>query len=421
VLKVLVIGGGGRESALCWKLSQSPRVDKLYCVPGNAGIEEIAQCEKISFEKNFSSLIKFVKKERIDFTVVGPEAPLVDGIVNYFQKEGLKIFGPTKEAARLEGSKVYAKQFMRKYGIPTAEFETFSNPKEALKYIDKKDTPLVVKADGLAGGKGSFVTKSKDEAKEAVRKIMEEKIFGQAGNKVVIEERLKGREASFFVITDGLSVKPLVPSRDYKPLYDGDKGPNTGGMGAYSPAPMKPSLFRKIMKKIALPTVRGLRKEGIIYKGVLYIGLMIQSDEPKVLEYNCRFGDPETQVTLPRLLNDIMDIFEAVDEERLRFINFYWRPQAVTCVVLASKGYPGSYEKGKPIKGIENISRLKNVILFYAGVGRKNNTLVTDGGRVIGVTGMGKNLKASTEAAYRGISKINFEGMYYRKDIGRYS
>jgi len=409
-MRVLVIGGGGREHAICWKISQNPEIKEIFCVPGNGGIERIAHCEKMPHEDNFSELIKFVKENKVDFTIVGPEAPLVGGVVDVFQKEGLKIFGPNKKAARLEGSKVFAKKFMKKYGIPTAEFKTFSDLDKAISYIDKQKKQIVVKADGLAGGKGSFVTQSKEEAVDACRKIMQEKIFGSAGDKVVIEERLKGREVSFFVLTDGSSIKPLVSSKDYKPLYDNDKGPNTGGMGAFSPAPLKSYLSRKIMRKIVKPTLRGLKNEGIAYKGVLYFGLIICQGEPFVLEYNCRFGDPETQVTLPRLYNGLVDVCMAVEEETLGSLDLKWRARATTCVVLASEGYPGSFEKGKIITGLDEIARIRNVFAFCAGVKKKNNNFLTDGGRVIGVTGMGKNLKEATKAAYRGVKKINFEG-----------
>lgn len=417
-MKTLVVGGGGREHTLCWKISQNPEIEEIFCIPGNAGMEEIAHCEKIPHEKGFSSLIKFVKENKIDFTIVGPETPLVGGIVNAFQEEGLKIMGPTKEAARLEGSKVWAKKFMRKYDIPTAEFKTFSDLNKALSFIDKQKEAPVVKADGLAGGKGSFVTQSKQEASQACRKIMQDKIFGSAGNKTVIESKLKGKEVSFFMITDGKSAKPLVSSKDHKPLYEQDKGPNTGGMGAFSPAPLKPHLLKKIMNRIVTPTLKGLQNEDIVYKGVLYFGLMIQSGEPFVLEYNCRLGDPEAQVTLPRLHNDIVDVFQAIDSETLGSVNLNWRSQAATCVVLASGGYPHKYEKGKTIKGLEQIARMSNVFAFCAGVRKENDHLLTDGGRVMGITGMGKNLKESAKATYRGVRKINFEGMYYRRDIG---
>ncbi|HDN85510.1 MAG TPA: phosphoribosylamine--glycine ligase [Candidatus Aerophobetes bacterium] len=417
-MRVLVIGGGGREHTLCWKISQSPRVNEIFCIPGNGGIEKVAICRELPYEKDFSSLISFVRREKIDFTVVGPEAPLVGGIVDQFEKEGLKIFGPSRKAARLEGSKVYAKQFMKKYGIPTAEFETFSDLKKAIDYIDEQKEPLVVKADGLAGGKGSIVTRSKEEAIEAARQLMEDKIFGSAGERIVVEKRLKGEELSFFVITDGVSFKVLVSSRDYKPAYDGDKGPNTGGMGSYSPAPLRPSLFKKIINRVVIPTLEGMKKEGTPYKGVLYLGLMIHSGEPKVLEYNCRFGDPETQVILPRLFNDIMELFQAVDKQRLDAVDLKWRSHATTCVVLTSKGYPGSYEKGKPIEGLDNLTRMRNVFAFCAGVKRENGRFLTNGGRVVGVTGMGKNLKESIKTAYRAVKKISFEGMHYRRDIG---
>ncbi|MBE0477939.1 phosphoribosylamine--glycine ligase [Candidatus Aerophobetes bacterium] len=417
-MKVLVIGGGGREHTLCWKIFQNPEVQDIFCIPGNAGIQNIAHCAKIPCEKDFSQVAQFIKENKIDLTIVGPEAPLADGIVDVFGEEGLKIFGPTKEAARLETSKVYAKNFMKKYAIPTARFETFSALDKALTYIDKQDEPPVVKVDGLAGGKGAFVAKSKEVAMDACRKIIQDKIFGLAGERIVIEEKLKGGEISFFVLTDGKSVKPLVSSKDHKPLYDKGRGPNTGGMGAFSPAPLKPYLFRKIMKRVVIPTLQGLKKEKIVYKGVLYFGLMIYSGEPFVLEYNCRFGDPETQVTLPRLGSDVVDIFQAIDQEMLETIDLRWRSRAATCVVLASGGYPDSYEKGKIIKGLDEVSKIKNVFTFYAGVKRENKNFLTDGGRVMGITGMGKNLKESAKAAYRAIQKIYFEGMHYRKDIG---
>lgn len=417
-MKVLVVGGGGREHALVWKLSQSPKVKEIFCIPGNVGIAASAHCEDISYDDNFSSLIKYVKENKIDFTIVGPEAPLAEGIVNLFQKKRFKIFGPIKKATHLETSKVWAKNFMKEFSIPTAEFKTFSDLNKALSYIDKQQTEVVIKVDGLAQGKGVFITKSKEEASEACRQIMQKKLFGSAGDKIVIEKKLKGKEVSFLIITDGKSIKPLASSKDHKSVYDKNRGPNTGGMGAYSPASLKPYLFKKIMKKIAIPTLKGLQKKNIVYKGVLYFGLMIQAGEPFVLEYNCRFGDPETQVTLPRLYNDIMDIFQAVDEENLGSINLKWRSQAATCVVLASKGYPDTYQKGKIIKGLEQIAKEKNIFAFCAGIKRENNQLITNGGRVIGITGVGKNLKESAKIAYRGIGKINFDGMHYRKDIG---
>ncbi|MEA3485457.1 MAG: phosphoribosylamine--glycine ligase [Candidatus Aerophobetes bacterium] len=417
-MRILVIGGGGREHCLCWKLSQSQGVDKIYCVPGNAGISEIAECRKIEYEKNFLSLVKLVKKEGIDFTVVGPEVPLVNGIVNYFQKRKLPIFGPSKKAALLEGSKVFAKRFMKKHGIPTADFKVFSNADKAIKYIEKEKTPRVIKADGLAAGKGSLVTNTKDEAIKAIELIMKKKSFGEAGEKIVVEEKLRGKEISFFVLTDGKTIKPLVSSQDHKRIYEGDKGPNTGGMGAYSPASLSPSLYNKIMRRIVIPTLRGMSNEGREYRGVLYVGLMIEKGNPRVLEFNVRFGDPETQVTLPRLKNDLLDVLLAVYNGNLNKINLEWRSQAAVCVILSSGGYPGKYEKGKQIKGLENLSRLRNIFPFCAGVGKENGKLVTNGGRVMGVTVLGKNLKKAIREVYRAVNKVYFDGMYYREDIG---
>ncbi len=418
-MKVLVIGGGGREHTLCWKLSQSKKIEKIYCVPGNAGIGQIAQCENIPYEKDFSSLTQFVREEKIDFTIVGPETPLVNGIVDFFQKRELKIFGPSKKASILEGSKVFAKRFMEKYCIPTAKFDVFSNFDKASQYIKNQENPQVVKVDGLAAGKGVLVTNTKEEAIEAARKVLKEKVFEEAGKKIVIEEKLKGKEISFFILTDGKTVKPLVSSQDHKPIYEGDKGPNTGGMGAYSPAPLSPFLYKKIMDKIVLPTLKGMKKGKKPYRGVLYVGLMIRDGEPKVLEFNVRFGDPETQVTLPRLYNDLLEVLLSTSEGNLDKINLLWRYQAATCVILASKGYPGKYEKGKLIKGLQDLVKFKNIFTFYAGVEKENNNLFTSGGRVVGITALGKDLKESIQQVYRGVKNVYFEGMYYRGDIGK--
>jgi len=418
-LKILVVGGGGREHTLCWKLSQSKKVEKIYCVPGNAGIGEIAQCEDVEYERNFSSLAQFVKKEKIDFTIVGPEIPLVNGIVDFFQKKKLKIFGSSKKASALEGSKVFAKRFMKKYHIPTAKFDIFSDFDKAARYIQNQGNPQVIKVDGLAAGKGALVTNTKEEATEAARKVLKEKAFGEAGKKIVIEEKLKGEEVSFFVLADGKMVKPLVSSQDHKSIYEGDKGPNTGGMGAYSPAPLPPFLYKKVMKRIILPTLRGMEEEGKPYRGVLYVGLMIRAGEPKVLEFNARFGDPETQVTLPRLYNDLLEVLLATSDGNLDKVTLSWRYQAATCVILASKGYPDKYEKGKLIKGLKDLVKFKNTFAFYAGVRKEDGNLLTSGGRVVGITALGKNLKESTRQAYRGVKKIYFEGMYYRGDIGK--
>jgi len=417
-MKVLVIGGGGREHALCWELSRSPQVEEIFAVPGNAGISEIAQCKKIEYEKNFSSLAELVSKEGIDLTVVGPEVPLVNGIVDYFQKKGLVIFGPSKAAALLEGSKVFAKRFMKKYHIPTADFKVFSNPDKAIAYVEKRKAPIVIKADGLAAGKGVLVAETPQKAVKAIKLIMEKKAFGEAGKRILVEEKLFGQEVSFIVLTDGKTVRPLVSSQDHKSIYNHDQGPNTGGMGAYSPGPISASLHKKIMRRIIIPTLQGMKEEGREFKGVLYAGLMIKGADPKVLEFNVRFGDPETQVTLPRLKNDLLEVLLAVQDQSLNQVHLEWRPQAAVCVILASRGYPGSYDKGKPIKGLEKLSRLSNIFTFYAGVKREDHRLVTSGGRVLGVTALSKNLKEAIRQAYRAVDKVYFEGMYCRRDIG---
>jgi len=417
-MRVLVIGGGGREHVLCWKLRQSSRVEKIYAVPGNAGMAEVAECEKIEYENNFSSLGRLIDKEEIDFVIVGPEVPLVNGIADYLEKKKVAVFGPSKKAALLEGSKVFAKKFMKKYGIPTADFEIFTDLTKAIAYI-KKEGPRVIKVDGLAAGKGVFLPNTKEEAIEAIELAMEKGIFGEAGKRIVIEEKLKGRELSFIVITDGKSIKPLVSSRDYKPIYERGKGPNTGGMGAYSPAFVPFSLYKKIMKQIVIPTLKGMKKEKREFKGVLYAGLMIENGNPKVLEYNVRLGDPETQVILPRLKNDLLDVLLAAREGTLDRINLRWHSQAAVCVVLASGGYPGSYEKGKPIMGLEKLFSLNNVFPFCAGVKRGDSSLITDGGRVVGITAVGDNLNKAAQQAYRAIDKVHFERMYYRRDIGK--
>ena len=417
-MKVLVIGGGGREHALCWELSRSPKVEEIFAVPGNAGISEIAQCKKIEYEKNFSSLAALVSKEGIDLTVVGPEVPLVNGIVDYFQKKGLVIFGPSKAAALLEGSKVFAKRFMKKYHIPTADFKVFSDPDKAIAYVEKRKGPVVIKADGLAAGKGVLVAETPQKAVKAIKLIMEKKAFGEAGKRILVEEKLFGQEVSFIVLTDGKTVRPLVSSQDHKPIYNHDQGPNTGGMGAYSPGPISASLHKKIMRRIIIPTLQGMKEEGREFKGVLYAGLMIKGADPKVLEFNVRFGDPETQVTLPRLKNDLLEVLLAVQDQSLNQVHLEWRPQAAVCVILASRGYPGSYDKGKPIKGFEKLSRLSNIFTFYAGVKREDHRLVTSGGRVLGVTALSKNLKEAIRQAYRAVDKVYFEGMYCRRDIG---
>ncbi|MCX7723851.1 MAG: phosphoribosylamine--glycine ligase [Thermodesulfovibrio sp.] len=418
-MKVLVIGSGGREHAIIWKLAQSRVVDKIYCAPGNAGISEIAECIEVE-NKDFSALVDFVKYEWIDLTVVGPEEPLAKGIVDVFQKEGRRIIGPTKLAAQIESSKVFAKEFMKRHKIPTAEYKVFTSYTHAEEYIRLKGTPIVIKADGLAAGKGVFVCQNYEEAFEALRLIMKEKVFGAAGDKVVIEEFLSGKEASYLVFTDGKNTIPMVTSKDHKRLLDNDEGPNTGGMGTFSPNPIiTPELEKEILETIINPTIKGLKQEGIVYKGILYAGLMIVNNKPYVLEFNCRFGDPETQVILPRLETDLVDIFMAISEQKLNKVEVKWKSDASLCVILASEGYPGKYKKGVPITGLEMVKNIKDLFVFHAGTKfNEEGKIVTNGGRVLGVTALGKDIKEARQKVYSAIELIKFEGMQYRKDIG---
>jgi phosphoribosylamine--glycine ligase len=419
-LKVLVVGGGGREHALCWKIAQSPLLKKLYCAPGNGGIGEIAENVPINAE-DLGGLLNFAKSEGIDLTVVGPEAPLVKGLVDLFEKEGLKVFGPNKLAAEIEGSKAFAKTFMKKYGIRTAPFEVFDDPQKAKRYVLESRRPLVVKASGLAAGKGTFVCESVEEALNAIEEIMVKKAFGEAGSKVVIEEKLEGFEVSYMVVSDGENVIPLSPSQDHKRLLDGDMGPNTGGMGAYSPVPFLTSeLEERILKEIMIPTIRGLKEEGRPYRGLLYGGLMIDKEKnPWVLEFNCRFGDPETQPLMVRMEGDLLEIILCCLKGKLNQVRLQWSDQPAVCVVMAQKGYPGSYEKGKEIKGLEEAVRMKEVWVFHAGTIKRNGKFYTSGGRVLGVTARGKDFEEAIKRAYEAVEKISWEGVYYRKDIGK--
>lgn len=417
-MKVLVVGGGGREHALVWKLRQSPRVAKVYCAPGNAGISGIAECIDID-PANVDALLDFVKYNWIDLTVVGPEVPLTAGIVDAFVKEERLIFGPDAVGAQLEGSKIFAKDFMKKYGIPTAEYKIFSSYIHAEEYVRLKGAPIVIKADGLAAGKGVIVAETVDEAVDALKMIMKDKAFGDAGKKVVVEQCLKGEEASFMIITDGKTVLPLATSQDHKAIFDGDKGPNTGGMGAYSPAPIvTESLEADIMQSIVDPVIKGLTKERIDFRGVIYVGVMVCDGKPYVLEFNCRFGDPEAQPILMRLDSDLFELLKATAEGRLEYIDLAWKDDVSMCVVLASRGYPGSYEKGDVIKGLESFKNDKDVVVFHAGTSLKGEEVVTSGGRVLGVTALGKDIKTAKDNAYKAVGKIQFEGMQYRKDIG---
>jgi len=416
-MKVLVIGGGGREHALVWKLAQSRHIDKIYCTPGNAGIAEMAECIEVG--PDFDALIDFVKYNWIDITIVGPEEPLSRGIVDAFEKEGRKILGPTKAAAQLEWSKVFSKDFMRRHRIPTADYKVFTSYIHARDYVRMKGAPTVIKADGLAAGKGVVVASTVDEAEAAIDLIMKDHAFGAAGDKVIVEDCLVGEEASFMVFTDGTTIVPMASSQDHKRVYDNDKGPNTGGMGAYSPAPViTDELQQVVIDTVMRPTIEGLKAEGIKYKGVLYAGLMICKGKPYVLEFNCRLGDPETQPVLFRLDSALVDIAMAIAEERLAEVPVVWKPESAVCVVLASEGYPGSYPKGRVISGLDTAKGRENSYVFHAGTAfDDNHAFVTNGGRVLGVTALGADIAQARDRAYAAVKEISFEGMHYRKDI----
>lgn len=418
-MRVLVIGSGGREHALIWKLKQSPQVKQLFAAPGNAGIAELAECTDVSASE-VRRLADFAAKKEVDLTVVGPELPLTLGIVDEFESRGLRIFGANQQAAILEGSKVFAKRLMKKYKIPTGFFQTFYRADDARRYIQDVGAPIVVKADGLASGKGALVCQTVKEALDAVKIIMEDRIFGDAGEKVVVEEFLSGEEASFLAFTDGETVLSMASSQDHKPVFDDDKGPNTGGMGAYSPAPLiTDEVHRKIMEQIMIPTVTAMAAEGRPYRGVLYAGLMIKNGEPRTLEFNARFGDPEAQPLLMRMESDLFPILEAVVDRRLHEVEIRWRPEPAVCVVMASGGYPGAHEKGKVISGLRAAARLKDVVVFHAGTALAGEKVVTNGGRVLGVTALGKDIPDAIARAYRAVEKIRWEGVHYRTDIGR--
>ncbi len=418
-MKILVVGGGGREHTLVWKIAQSPKVSKIFCAPGNAGIGDLAECLPIKAD-DIPALVRFAETEKIDLTVVGPEDPLTKGIVDVFEKKGLKIFGPTKKAAILEASKDFTKRLMVKYHIPTAAFKTFTDPKAALTFLEKVGAPIVVKADGLAAGKGVMVCQTVAEAKTAIELIILDKAFGEAGNKVLLEECLFGEEASFLAFSDGKTVIPMPSSQDHKPIYDDDKGPNTGGMGAYSPAPVVDrALFQEAMNRVMIPTVRAMAKEGRLYKGVLYAGLMINKGQIKVLEFNVRFGDPEAQPLLMRLQTDPVEIFEAVANGTLDKIKISWDERPTVCVVMAEQGYPGTYQKGHLIEGLEQVKRMKDVVAFHGGTALRGKDVVTNGGRVLGVTALGADIPRAIKKAYQAVEKIHWKTAYYRTDIGR--
>lgn len=414
-MKILVIGSGGREHAIIWKLAQSKLVSEIYCAPGNGGTAELAENIEIKSD-NLLGLLKFAETKQIELTIVGPEVPLTAGIVDLFESHGLKIFGPNKAGAQLEGSKLFSKQLMAKYQIPTAAYASFTNPALAINYLNKQNFPLVIKADGLAAGKGVVIAQTLAEATEAINAMMTTNIFGAAGSRVVIEEFMQGEEASLLAFTDGKNIVPMASAQDHKAIFEGDKGPNTGGMGAYSPAPvLTEALTQQVLDTILLPTIKALRAEGIIYKGVLYAGLMITASGPKVVEFNARFGDPETQVVLPRLQTDLVEIMLACVEERLDKLKLEWSAEHALTVVMAAAGYPGNYAKGKVIKGLTSMT---NSFVFHAGTIADANQILSAGGRVLNVTALGKTLQEAANNVYADISRIDFEGKYFRKDIG---
>lgn len=418
-MRVLVVGGGGREHAVVWKLRQSPRVTEVLAAPGNGGIADLAECVDISASE-VRRLAEFAVKKQVDLTVVGPELPLTLGIADEFEGRGLRIFGATRQAAILEGSKVFAKRLMKKYKIPTGFFQTFYRAEDAKRYIQDVGAPVVVKADGLAAGKGAVVCHTVEDAVDTVKRIMEDRVFGDAGSRIVVEEFLTGEEASFLAFTDGETVLPMASTQDHKPAFDDDKGPNTGGMGAYSPAPVvTEAVHRKIMDQVMIPTVKAMAAEGRPYRGVLYAGLMIKDGEVKVLEFNVRFGDPEAQPLLMRMESDLVPVLEAVVEQRLRDVEIGWRPEPAVCVVMAAGGYPGAHDTGRPIDGLAIVAGMRDVMVFHAGTARAGEAFVTSGGRVLGVTALGGDITDAIGRVYRAVEKIHWDGVHYRTDIGR--
>ena len=418
-MKVLVIGGGGREHSLVWKIRQSSKVSGVLCAPGNAGIEEIATCVDVA-ANDLEGLVRLAEREGVGLTVVGPEIPLALGIVDAFEEEGMRVFGPSRDAVQLEASKSFAKDLMKQKGIPTAFFSTFTDPEEACRYIKEVGAPIVVKADGLCAGKGVIVCRTTEEALDAVNLIMINESFGDAGKKIVVEECLQGEEASFMVFTDGKDVLPMPSSQDHKPVFDGDKGPNTGGMGAYSPAPVvTEALEKQILGEIIRPTIEAMAGMGRPYRGVLYAGVMIDEGRAKVLEFNCRFGDPEAQPVVMRLKSDIVTVMEAVIDGDLSRLRLDWDPRAAVCVVMASKGYPRSYKNGIPISGLDQVKTLSDTVVFHAGTRKNAEKIVTHGGRVLGVTALGETIAEAIDRTYNAVQRIQWQGVHFRKDIGR--
>ncbi|KPK99266.1 MAG: phosphoribosylamine--glycine ligase [candidate division Zixibacteria bacterium SM23_73_2] len=416
-MKVLIVGGGGREHALAWKLNQSEMVKKIYAAPGNAGISQLGECVNIKAD-DLSGLADFAERNSVDLTLVGPELPLTLGIVDQFEARRLKIFGPSKKASEIEGSKAYAKEFMQKYHIPTASFKIFDDKNQALDFLKENTFPLVIKADGLAAGKGVIPVDNFYQAEETVKKIMVEKIFKEAGSKIVVEDFLEGEEVTIMAFTDGKTVIPMVPSQDHKRIYNGDAGPNTGGMGAYAPTLfVHDRLTKRVYEEILEPTILGLERENRTFKGILYAGLMLTELGPKVMEFNCRFGDPETQVVLPLLKGDLVEIILSIIDGELELENIDWKNDFAVCVIMASSGYPGKYEKGKDIWGLNKIK--DDALVFHAGTKYENGRFKTDGGRVLGVTGVESSMDKAISKAYTSVDKIRFSGMQYRRDIGK--
>ena len=419
-MKVLVVGSGGREHAVIRKLAENPEIDRIFCAPGNGGISVQAQLVEIK-ATDVEGMVAFAKKEGIDFVVVTPDDPLVLGMADAMEEAGIPAFGPSKKAAQIEGSKVFAKNLMKKYGIPTAKYEVFDDPSKVIAYIERENQfPAVIKADGLALGKGVVIARNLAEAKEAVHSIMEDKIFGKSGNQVVVEEFLTGKEVSVLAFTDSHTISPMISSMDHKRVYDNDEGPNTGGMGTIAPSPYyTPEVAKRCMEEIFLPTMEAMKKEGRPFKGCLYFGLILTERGPKVIEYNCRFGDPETQVVLPLLKTDLFTIMRAVRDERLGEVDIQWSTGTAACVVLASGGYPKKYETGLPIEGLDENGGHSGVIVYHAGTKKQDGRFLTAGGRVLGVTGLGETLPQALEKAYGAVREITFKNAHYRTDIGK--
>lgn len=419
-MDILMVGGGGREHALIRKLKESKRCGTVHCAPGNGGISRDAVCHNVA-GTDVDGIVKLAKELKVGLVFVAPDDPLMAGLVDALEKESIRAFGPRQKAALIEGSKVFSKNLMKKYGIPTAGYEVFDDPKEALRYIQERNTyPAVIKADGLALGKGVILAENEEQAKDAIHSIMEDKVFGASGNRVVIEEFLTGPEVSVLSFTDGKTLCPMVSSKDHKRALDGDKGLNTGGMGTVSPNPFySDEMAKRCMEEIFLPTVKAMNEEGRPFKGCLYFGLMLTEKGPKVIEYNARFGDPETQVVLPRLKTDLLDIVDAVIDERLSELSIQWSDEACACVVMASGGYPGSYPKGIEITGLDENGQVENAVVYHAGTAYRDGRFYTNGGRVLGVTALGKTLDEALDKAYSAVESIRFDGAHYRRDIGR--